>query len=334
MTRLINSLFMASSCVLLAGPVLAQSAPIRIGQTSTMQAIEQTDQSLARQSAHIATLEEEMQRLTGRVESLEFKLGQSEQLISDLTRDNRDLSERLARLEGQIDTLTRQQAVVSTNRYDNLRSSTSTVTSPATGTSGAQPGTVWSGSSTTTQPSTSGGPTDLMGGPNAQRVTSSPGSRSVLATPSQDDLNQPPQTGSLGTIPASALPGEAGALFELGKNRLINFDYPGAEAAFRAFLDAFGDDPQAGEAHYWLGEALYQQGDFAGSARFFTEMLKNYPDDPRRGEALVKLARSLREVGETERACTFLARIDDVAPNASTVTRQRVLQEQQRSNCK
>ena len=140
--------------------------------------------------------------------------------------------------------------------------------------------------------------------------------------------------GSLGTLPASQLPGGAGPLFELGKNRLLNFDYDGAEKAFRSFLEEFGDDEQAGEAHYWLGEVLYQQGDFAGSARFLTSMLQDYPDDPRRGEALVKLARSLREVGEPARACAFLGRLDQVAPDASAVTKNLARVEQQRSKCK
>ena len=141
------------------------------------------------------------------------------------------------------------------------------------------------------------------------------------------------ESGSLGTLPASDLPGEAGPLFELGKNRLLNFDYGGAEAAFRGFLDEFGEDPQAGEAHYWLGEILYHQGNYAGSARFLTTFVRDYPSDARRGEGVVKLARALREVGETEQACAFLGRLKQVDPDASARTVEAANVQSQLAGC-
>lgn len=328
MKKLARSFFAASSLLMLALPVTAQTAPIRMGQTSTMQAIEQTDAVLARQTARIAALEEEVQRVTGRLETAEFQMAQTDRAYEDLQRENRALSERLARLEGQFEAMSRQRPPVAAQPRDlPLQTGDSGYRSVQSKQMTTNQGTpVWSGSNTGNAPVRSG-PRDLVGGPE-ELPPVRPTPQTTIRT-----NGQPAQTGTLGTIPASALPGEAGALFQLGKNRLISFDYDGAEAAFRAFLESFGDDPQAGEAHYWLGETLYQQGDFAGSARFFTDMLKNYPDDPRRGEALVKLARSLREVGETERACTFLSRLNDVAPNASRVTHERVEQEKLRSNC-
>ena len=312
MSKLIRTLLVASSCMVLAKPVLAQNAPIRMGQTSTMQAIEQTDAGLARQAARIGELEAALQQMTGRVETLEFRLQQTERLLEGVERDNRELLERLARLEGQVDSMSRGQmmsgsgAYPSTRPYGNGQSSIGPVQSDSP--------------ISTTRPS---GPRELVGN-SQQRVTT---------TIPERPTSQPAQTGSLGTIPATRLPEDAGTLFELGKNRLIDGDYKGSENAFRAYLDAYGDTPQSGEANYWLGEALYQQGDYAGSARYFTDLLKNYPDDALRGDSLVKLARSLREVGETDRACAFLERIDDVAPNAKEATLQRARQEQQRSGC-
>lgn len=303
------SLIAVSSLAVMVQPSLAQqsSAPIRMGQTSTQVALEQTDAVMSQQAARIGSLEAELQNLTGRIQTMQFQIGQAEQARTDLERENQKLSERLARLEGQVEAMSRQSQSVSRDLLNRPL--------PSPETSGRSDSTVM------TNPS---GGTWTRNLPPTQN---DPEPRQIVERPAK------PSSGSLGTIPASALPGDSGAMFAMGKNRLIAFDYSGAEVAFRAFLETFGDDPQAGEAHYWLGEALYHQGDFAGSARFFTDLLKNYPDDPRRGEGLVKLARSLREVGETSRACTFLSRLDDVDPNASTVTRQRVLQEQQRSNC-
>jgi tol-pal system protein YbgF len=139
--------------------------------------------------------------------------------------------------------------------------------------------------------------------------------------------------GSLGTLPASALPGEAGPLFAAAKAKLVQFDYAGAEQAFRAFLDEFGDDPQAGEAHYWLAESLYQQKAYAKSGAAYTTMIRSYPDDPRAPDALVKLARSMRLIGDKDKACVALDTLPKRYPNASGVTRDLAAVERTRSGC-
>ena len=139
--------------------------------------------------------------------------------------------------------------------------------------------------------------------------------------------------GSLGTLPASSLPGEAGPLFAEAKSRLLQFDYPGAELAFRSFLSQFSDDPQAGEAQYWLAEVLYQQEAYPESGDANTDMIRSYPDDPRAPEALAKLARSMRLVGDTEQACNALNLLPQRYPNASGVTRNLAAGERVRSGC-
>ncbi len=139
--------------------------------------------------------------------------------------------------------------------------------------------------------------------------------------------------GSLGTMSASALPGDAGPLFGEAKSRLLQFDYAGAEEAFRAFLGRFGDDPQAGEAQYWLAEVLYQQEAYAESGAAYTDMIRTYPDDPRAPEALAKLARSMRLVGDTDQACNALNLLPQRYPNASGVTRNLAAGERVRSGC-
>ncbi len=315
MKKIVTSFLAAASLLALAGTSHAQTAPIRMGQTSTMQAIEQTDAVLARQTQRISGLETEIRSLTGRVENLEYRLNHANQNNAELEKENRALMERLARLEGRVDELASRPVITSSLPP---ASQSSEMGNPSSPSNGERPN--WSGPG---QSNPSTGPQDLRGGAANRNTQPDNGSPSVGRLPE----------GTLGTLPASRLPGNAGELFELGKNHLIAFNYEQAEAAFRKFLEEFGDDPQAGEAHYWLGETLYHQGDYAGSASFLTDMLKKYPNDARRGDALVKLARALREMGETDRACTFLSRLSDIAPDASEGTKQRVQQEQQRSNC-
>ena len=132
---------------------------------------------------------------------------------------------------------------------------------------------------------------------------------------------------------ASAQPGQAGPLFAAAKGKLVQFDYAGAEQAFRKFLDEFGDDPQAGEAHYWLAESLYQQKAYAASGAAYTTMIQSYPDDPRAPDALVKLARSMRLIGDKNKACLALDTLPKRYPNASGVTRDLAAVERTRSGC-
>lgn len=149
---------------------------------------------------------------------------------------------------------------------------------------------------------------------------------------SVDDLESR-QTRPLGTLPASALPGDAGPLFADAKSKLLRYDYAGAESSFRAFIEQFGDDAQAGEAQYWLGEVLYQQEAYAESGAAYTDMIRNYPDDPRAPDALVKLSRSMRLVGDPAAACAALGQLPSRYPNASGVTKNLAAVERSRSGC-
>lgn len=130
-----------------------------------------------------------------------------------------------------------------------------------------------------------------------------------------------------------ALPTEATPLFAEAKSRLLRFDYAGAEAAFEAFIERFPDDPQAGEAQYWLGEALYQQEAYGLSGQAYAGMIRAYPDNPRAPEALAKLARAMRLSGDTERACGALDILPQRYPDASGVTNRLASGERVKSGC-
>lgn len=139
--------------------------------------------------------------------------------------------------------------------------------------------------------------------------------------------------GSLGTLPASELPGEAGPLFAEAKARLIAQDNAGAEEAFQAFITKFGKDPQAGEAHFWLGEALFRQEAYADSGAAYTTLIRSYPDDERAPDALVRLARTLRILGENEKACTALNTLPKRYPKATKIVRDIAAVERTQAGC-
>ncbi len=296
----------------MSAPAFAQSAaPIRIGPGgSTYQTAEDTQSVMARQTARITNLEAELSRLTGRIEELEFRLSASERAREEITQDYLSLNERIAALNERLNTT--ENSVLQGTPRPSFQSNAPQVPSSD--------------------------PRELMGSSTGS-VSNSVDESPSFGFNTEDDVRLERDSagrlpeGSLGSLPASRLPGDAGALYETGRNRLLNFDYAGAEVAFRAFLDEFGEDPQAGEVHYWLGEVLYQEGDYAGSASFLTSFVRDFPDDPRRADGVVKLARALVETGDTQRACGFLGRIEQVDPNVSDRTLQAANVQSQLAGC-
>ncbi len=298
-------------CLIGAPAALAQSAPIQRGITSADLA-EQT-QRLQRANAdlraELGNLQSELASLNGRVETLEFLLSQSRDEIERMRGDDREIGRQLSDITSRLDGLAA--------RLDRLEAGQLSQASPVANDEAG----VSAGSGT--------GDGD---GRSASPDASGAGSESATL-PDPLPSGEPGQTGYLGTLPAEDLPGESGELFSLAKSRLLQFDYQGAEVAFRAFLDRFGDDPQAGEALYWLGEVLYQQEAYRESGSAYTDLIRTYPDDPRAPDALVKLARSMRLVGEPGRACTALDALDQRYPDASGVTKNLAAVERTRAGC-
>ena len=283
--------------------------------------------------ARMTGIESDKARLTGKVETLEFLLSESRDEINRMQSDDAELAQLISRLE---DRLSDQQKTIA----DLSRHLTNLQPEPAFLSSGS--------SGAISEPSDVD--QDVGGDTNAAQldsaVTATNGPTRIIRRAEETDVTaqgaaptqigpdgRPLPQGSLGTMPASALPGDAGPLFAEAKSRLLQFDYPGAETAFRSFLSQFGDDPQAGEAQYWLAEVLYQQQAYPESGAAYTDMIRSYPDDPRAPEALAKLARSMRLVGDTEQACNALNLLPQRYPNASGVTKNLAAGERVRSGC-
>jgi tol-pal system protein YbgF len=354
--------------ILLAGAMMAtapadaqrRGAPVTQGVTSGDLVTEIGDLRVANAEtgAKISGLESDIAALNGEIETLEFLLSQSRDQVNDMQADDAEIGKLIQRLEQR---LTQQDAKISaletqmdareavpmvgptvTTRSSDgtiISSAPSGVTRTVTSNGDTVTRSVPSPVTTSSQPSstvTVTGPTRIVRrtvtGPASTAggsVTTSAPATSSVTTSSASGLPQ----GTLGTLPASALPGEAGPLFAEAKARLLQFDYAGAESAFRLFLTSFGDDAQAGEAQYWLGEALYQQQAYAEAGQAYTTMIREYPDDARAPEALAKLARSMRLVGDTARACSMLDLLPTRYPEASGVTRNLANGERVRSGC-
>ncbi len=299
MKPFVKLLFVSSALCLATGSAFAQSAPIRQGQTTTMKIAQETDARLAKQSARITELETQIQKLTGRMENLEYKLTQSERDKADADKLNTQLLERLSKLEGKVEGL-----AISLNSKSNSFD------------------TVKVDDDDTLQPDVKvdDGPTDLRGDSIRKKTT--------IIDPDKSD-----GSGGFGSVPIDKLPNDSDELLNLGMMRVLNRDYTGAVSALSAYETSFEDGARVGEARYWLGEAYYNQGEYAESANYFTKVLKFHQDNEYYTDSYHKLARSLRQLGQKEKACSILSLLDGKDDIRSS-TRTRINTEKKEAGCK
>ncbi len=263
------------------------------------------NEQLQVQNADIALklrdVEAENATLNGRIETLQFQLGQSRDEITRMQNDDQEIGRQLGEYDGAIATLTEQ--VTSLNARLTQREQVYRIS-------------------------------DAQLQANAAAGAVSPGSgEQVVVTGARVQRGDIASVTPVTAVAASNLPTEADPLFQDGKARLLRFDYEGAERSFKAFLERYPSNSQAGEAQYWLGEVLYQQKSYNESGTAYSDMIRKFPTDVRAPDALVKLGRSLRLVGDTTRACAVLATLPARYPEASPVTRNLADVERARSSC-
>jgi tol-pal system protein YbgF len=110
-------------------------------------------------------------------------------------------------------------------------------------------------------------------------------------------------------------------------------DYPAAEAALKAFVEAHPTDPMAGNAQYWLGETYYTRSRFLEAASAFAEGYKRYPKSAKAADNLLKLGMSLGRANQKQNACLALAQLDHDFPNPGAAVREHAGAEKKRLGC-
>ena len=70
--------------------------------------------------------------------------------------------------------------------------------------------------------------------------------------------------------------------YDLGYGYLLRKDYALAEDTFRDFLKRYPSDRLAAEAHYWLGESMFQRQNYRDAADTFLACRRNSKRAPRR----------------------------------------------------
>lgn len=243
------------------------------------------------------SLEEQMRRLTGQVEKLEFQV--------------RQLNDRMDRLVADVDFRLREledgKSPSQASRGGGQPVAPTVPQSPGEVTvSGNTSGTI--GTLTESQVRAAG-------------VTSGSGAAPVASAPGQASA-------------AVALPdGSTQDRYTYARQFLLRRDFDSAEKALAAFVGAHPDDPLAGNAQYWLGETFYVRGDYQTAARTFAEGFQRYPDSGKAPDNLLKLGMSLSQLSLKDDACITLKKLRVEYPEAPTSIVQRADREIGRLKC-
>jgi tol-pal system protein YbgF len=108
----------------------------------------------------------------------------------------------------------------------------------------------------------------------------------------------------------------AQSLYQQGYGALLQKDYAGAEGAFRELVEAYPNDPLAGDAQYWIGETYYVRGQYKNAADAFLSGYKKYKSGQKAPDTLLKLGMSLAELGQKEAACSTFDELKAKFPKA------------------
>jgi tol-pal system protein YbgF len=287
----------------------------------------------------ITDLEEQIRKLTGTVEELNFQVLQMQDQLRKMQDDNEFRFEQLEKGAGAgtsksgAGTNKKSEAVTAPAGDDAQAGADSSGTDrtatiapdgdgagqaakgdkPAgRGLPGVELGTITVDKDGNVKGSTVGQPADPLGGQDGSSQDNASGGTDVAALPATDDPDE---------------------LYRNSYQFILSGDYPTAEAGFRDHISRFPADPKAADAHYWLGEALLGQQKYRDAAEIFLAASKDYPDAAKAPDMLFKLGVSLKALNQRDVACATFKEVGKRYPNSSEALKQRIKQEQALTAC-
>lgn len=262
--------------------------------------------AFARLEVRLTSLEEELRALTGREEELAHQIDQ--------------INRRLDKLVGDVDF--------------RLSAIERAVTAPPVPQSSGD--TLGAG-----LPAATGTPPPPSVDRMAPPAPGGSAEQGVLGTISEKDLSSGRQALAApgpASPPAQAVPsvlpeGTPKERYTFAFHLLRQNRFDEAEEAWRAFLQAHGDNPLASNARYWLGETHYVRGDFASAAQLFLEGFEKDPNGGKAPDTLLKLGMSLANLEKKREACTAFAKLKADFPEAPAAIQRTLIRESGRSGC-
>jgi len=257
-------------------------------------------------------------------------LGEAEAALSQAQRRERerdtDSEQRIAALTQRVEALTGSLTTLS-SQLDELNGKLETLSRQARG--GAPSTTSVPRTATPAPPTPAGPPTSTAGPPTSTALPTSP-TPPPTATPVPPPVASRPTTNAL----------QPQDIYQAAYLDFSKGSYALAIAGFREFLRRFPDQPLAGAAQYWIGEAhvaLARGHANAGqvpqatealeqAVQEFRKVLANYPRSDKAPASLYKEALVLLELKQTDAALQRLQYLIETFPQSeeSTLARERL----------
>lgn len=144
--------------------------------------------------------------------------------------------------------------------------------------------------------------------------------------PPANDAAVPPAQGA-------GAAGEPKAAYDQARQLMLSGDYPGAAAAFQAYLDHYGDQPSAPTARYWLGKVKYAEGDYAGAAESLIASIRGWPRTAWAPDAVIDMSQALVKLNKPDDACAALKELERKYPKTPPATKSRATAVRQQAQC-
>ena len=289
----------------LTGPVEAQQ---RIQVGDLIQRIDRLEKEVTRlrvspggssDSVRLDLIEQELRRLTGIIERLEFESGRA---ASANTKRIEEFEKRLTELEKAESTRLSTATVLPSPPAPSIPPVLTTESSfaiatvpPATGVDGYAP--------------------------------------TVQVAPGFQTSPDPLATQGIAPVAIQGSIQNADVLYDEGI-RLLNigsFDQAGAR--FEDLIANHPGDPKAGQAQFWLGDMHFKLGRYEQAATAFLDSFRNWPDGPKAPDSLLKLGMTLANIGKTEEACLSFKQVPARYPGSPATLLRRADIESQRYRC-
>jgi tol-pal system protein YbgF len=277
----------------------------------------------------VTELEEEIRKLSGTIEELNFQVLQMQEQLRKMQEDNEFRFQELEGGKGQAGAGTNKKSDATTDPAKDKAASDSTA--PATGDAAAQ--TAPDGGNAdaaAADPQNPAAPQVDLGTITVDKDGNISGGTVGKPVDLLDGAGKPSDNTTVAALPATDDPEE---LYRNSYEFILSGDYGTAEAGFRDHINRFPADPKAADAHYWLGESLLGQQKFRDAAEVFLAANHDYPDSGKAPDMLLKLGISLNGLKQHEVACATYTEIGKRYPGASDALKKRVKQEEALAAC-
>ena len=303
--------------------VLGDLWPGRKGESREAPAPEAPPVRLAQAGdPRITELEEQVRRLSGTLEELNFQILQMQE---QMRKQQEDFEFRFQEIEGGKGSAKKADKQGALEPRDAAPAGTAPASEPM-GTAGdvvvEAPGT---GDAAPADSPTAGTFGSITFDASGNVAGGSVGDQAVISRGADVAPAASPDATVVAALPATDNPDE---LYRSAYDFILAGDYAIAEAGFRDHASRFPEDPRAADAQFWLGEALLAQDKNRDAAEVFLAANKAFPKAKKAPDMLFKLGVSLKRMNQRDVACATFKEVSKRYSDLSEALKKRLAEEQ------